>query len=333
MLNMSDSNKTPEGNPDSRKLPSSGGSADGEIDLVETLRKYLFPHWKKYCVAAFVGAVVLASLTYLITPRYKAEVASLVNVSSSSSLLKGSLGGLASLAGMNLNSGDSSAMFNINYVSSRELADAFIAKYDLRHELFYKRYDENGVYKNGASLNKFYVKLLGPNYAGTKDDDVYLTPGPSKEQLYKAFERVFVVNVDQKKMTVTVAVTWMDPIKAKQWANDYIGLANDILKHKAMDESRLKIKYLESQIKEKPEVEVQQAIYSLIENEMKQIAVAESTDQYAFKITQRAYLPERKASPKRWNFLFGGAFLGAFSVFTFLFLPKVLVGAGIRKQK
>lgn len=292
--------------------------SDEEIDLMEILRKHVFPYWKKYCAAAFVGAVLLAAFSYSRMPQYNAEAVSIVNISSASSLLKGSLGSLASLAGVNVSSGDSNAMFNISYINSRELADAFIAKYDLRHELFYKSYDENGAYKQADRLDRLYVKLLGKGYADARDDDVYLAPGPSKEELYKKFQRVFHVNVDQKKMTVLVSVTWKDPIKAKQWANDYIRLANDILKRKAIGESTLKIHYLETQARENTEVEVQQAIYSLIETEMKQIAVAESSDQYAFKVTQRAFLPERRVSPNRYAYLFSGMILGCVGMFGFI---------------
>jgi uncharacterized protein involved in exopolysaccharide biosynthesis len=68
---------------------------------------------------------------------------------------------------------------------------------------------------------------------------------------------------------------------------------------------------------------VQQAIYSLIEDNLKQITIAQSTDEYAFKVVERAYLPERKVFPKRFQFLFGGAVMGILSVLGYLFISSL----------
>ena len=323
---MSDHNEKNDTQPQDGKTQAYGNPgvvSDNEIDLLEILRTHILPHWIKYFVAAFLGAFLLASASYKVTPKYQASVTALINVSSSSSrlMMKGGLSSLATLAGMNINTGDSDYMFNINFIKSRELADAFSDKYNFRHEFFYKQYDENGVFKGEKRTKALYTKLFGGNYAEIGDDDIFLTPGPTKEAVYKKFNRVFSIDIDQKSMTVTISATWKDPIKVKRWANDYMQMANDILKKKAISESNLKIQYLESQIRENPSLEVQQAIYALIESEMKQIAIAESSDEFAFKITQRAFLPEHRASPNRWRFLFSGAFLGAFIMFVYLMLP------------
>lgn len=287
--------------------------ANYDIDLIDVLRTYFLPYWKGYCAAIFLGAVLAVGVSFLFRPRYAAENLSLVNTGSATSSLSGGMGGLrglASLAGVNLNSTDSDAVFNINYVDSRELADAFIEKYGLRRDLFPGDYNEQGLYLGDGGSERAYERLLGRTHGDIEDDDIYLAPGPTKEQVYKKFRKVFSVNVDQKDLTVSVAVTWVDPLVAKRWANDYVQLANDILRQKAIEEARRRIEYLEARVRERPEIEVQQAVYALIESEMKRIAVAEASDQYGFKVLQRAYLPERKISPKRLNYLLGGALAG-----------------------
>jgi len=284
----------------------------GEIDLLALLGKYVFPYWKKYCIWGFVSAVIFAAISYLVTPKFDAIVQAQVQMGSASgsSILKARMGGLSSMLGGQISGGDSEFLYNMNFITSREVADAFMEKYDFRHQLFYKAYDADGNYKNPKKLGKLYKKILGDDYEKDGDEDILLTPGPSKQAMYKAFGKVFMIDVNNKEMTASVSVTWEDPLKAKKWANDYISFVNNILKTKAIRESNLKIKYLESQIKERPEIEVQNSIYGLIEDELKRIAVAESSDQYAFKVIERAFLPERRKSPNRYKYLFIGGFLG-----------------------
>jgi uncharacterized protein involved in exopolysaccharide biosynthesis len=289
----------------------------GEIDLVALLGKYVFPYWKQYCFSSFVTAVIFAALSYLVTPKFDATVQAQVQMGSvsGSSMLKAKLGGLGSMMGLSqMAGGDSEFLYNMNFITSREVADAFMEKYDLRHELFYDDYDEDGNYEKPKKLGKLYRKILGDDYQKDDDEDILLTPGPSKQTMYKAFGKVFTIEVNNKDMTASVSVRWENPLKAKQWANDYISFVNNILKTKAINESNLKIKYLESQIKERPEIEVQNSIYALVEDELKKISVAESSDQYAFKVIERAFLPEKKVFPNRYFFLFGGGFLGCFLV-------------------
>ncbi len=287
---------------------------------------YVFPYWKKYCIWGFVSAVIFAAISYLVTPKYDATVQAQVQMGSASgsSLLKARMGGLASMVGGQMSGGDAECFYNMNFITSREVADAFMEKYDLRHALFYKNYEEDGSYKNPKKLGKLYKKILGDDYQKDNDEDILRTPGPSKQDMYKAFGKVFTIEVNNKDMTASVSVRWEDPLIAKKWANDYMSFANNVLKTKAIRESNLKIKYLESQIKERPEIEVQNSIYALIEDELKRIAVAESSDQYAFKVIERAFLPERRNSPNRYKFLFFGGFLGCFLVLAKAVYPDVV---------
>ncbi len=316
---MQDKSSANKGEPSAPESPSRAvmlASQSDEIDLEALLGKYVLPYWKKYCIWGFAGAVVFTAISYLLTPKYEAGVMAQVQMgaTASSSIMRARMSGLSSMLGLGqMGGGDSDFLYNMNYITSRDVADAFMEKYDFRHELFYDDYEEDGTYLRPKSLAKLYRKVLGEDYLKEDDDDILRTPGPSKQVMYKKFEKVFTIVTDEKNLTVNVSVRWESPLKAKQWANNYISFVNNILRTKAINESNLKIKYLEGQIKERPEIEVQNSIYSLIEDELKKISIAESSDQYAFKVLERAFLPEKKAFPKRFMFLFGGGFLGCFA--------------------
>jgi uncharacterized protein involved in exopolysaccharide biosynthesis len=308
--------------------PQNVATDEGDVDLIALLGKYVFPFWKHYIICSFVFAVIFTALSYRQTPQYEASVTAQVQIASAagSGLLRAKTSGLGAMIGIGQLAGsDSEFLYNMNFVTSREVADAFLQKYDLQREFFSKEYDKDGNYKNPKKLGALYSRIIGADYQKDKDEDILLTPGPSKQAMYKAFRRVFTIDVNSKEMTVSTTVMWKDPLKAKQWANNYIAFVNRILKDKAIRASNLKIQYLESQIKERPEIEVQNSIYGLIEDELKRIAIAESSDEYAFKVIQRAYLPERRSSPNRFKYLFAGGFFGCFLVLARSILPDAIV--------
>jgi len=302
----------------------SNQTIDDEIDLIELFNKYIRPFWKTYLKSALLFAFLFTVVSFRVTPQYKASVALMVNTGESSSS-SSRLGGLASLAGFKMRAnGSSDVLFNINYLQSREVAEAFIKKAGLRKKLFYKALNAEGEFTEKKSLFSFLSSSKSKKNL-VDDEDVLNGIGPSKWSTYKRFKSVFLIDINEKDMTANVSVRWEDPLLAKRWANDYVAFINQILKEKAIHESNLKIQYLESQIGQNSSIEVQQSIYSLVEDELKKIAVAESSDQYAFKIVERAFLPERKVSPKRKRYLVAGGFFGLFIVFARVFYRENLL--------
>ncbi len=81
----------------------------------------------------------------------------------------------------------------------------------------------------------------------------------------------------------------------------------------------LSITYLKKQIENTQLAEMQSMLYSLIEEQMKIILLANVRDEYVFKIIDPAVIPEEKAKPKRFlivlsAFIFG-LFVSMFIVF------------------
>jgi uncharacterized protein involved in exopolysaccharide biosynthesis len=98
---------------------------------------------------------------------------------------------------------------------------------------------------------------------------------------------------------ITVTVDWTDPKVAAQWANEMVALANELLRTRAMDESTRNIDYLNQQLSKTDVVEIRLALYRLIENETKQLMLANGKIEYAFTVIDPAVAPEIRVSPKR----------------------------------
>jgi uncharacterized protein involved in exopolysaccharide biosynthesis len=229
------------------------------------------------CTLAF--AVIAAILAMLAKPSFRAEVV-VVQVSDDkmggAGALLNQVGGLASLMGMNLGMGN----------QGRD-ADAVLMSQNLISE-FIKR----------------HVPLTELFPAGGK------TP-PTLWLGVKQFkETVLTIREDARKGTKTIVIDWRDPAVAARWANDFVALANEMLRNRAIAESTRNIAYLKEQIRQTDVVELQRVMYGLIEAEMKQLTLANGRIEYAFTTVDPAVAPEIRHSPRRTVMVIIGGLIG-----------------------
>jgi uncharacterized protein involved in exopolysaccharide biosynthesis len=115
---------------------------------------------------------------------------------------------------------------------------------------------------------------------------------------------------DKRTGLLTIDVDWEDPAVAAKWANGFVALANERLRARAIDEATRNIAFLNAQIPQTSVVEVQRAIYNLIESETKTLMLANVRMEFAFTVIDPAVPPERKYRPKRSVYVLFGLFLG-----------------------
>ena len=189
----------------------------------------------------------------------------------------GQLGGLASIAGLNLNSNGAETE-RPAVLQSRGLVEAFVRRYNL-------------------------VPLL------VKESKLPAAPWYAVE----IFRRTLLdIHEEKLKGTTTITVDWRDPVVAARWANDFVRLANDLLRDRAIAESTRNVEYLNQQVAKTNVVELQHVLYQLIENETKNLMLAHGRLEYAFTVVDPAVPPEMKFSPHRTLMVISGLFLGGF---------------------
>jgi uncharacterized protein involved in exopolysaccharide biosynthesis len=237
---------------------------------------------QKYLVLAIslLGGVIAAIFALTAVPIYQAQV-TVTEVSdtamSGASSLMGQLGSLASVAGLNLNTNGSDAE-RPAVLQSRALIAAFVNKYKLAPLL--QRKSEH-TQSEWLAVERFR-------------------------------ESVFDLHEDKLKGTTTISILWRDPAVAARWANDIVGLANEMLRTRAIQESTRNIEYLNEQLKKTTVVEIQRVMYSLIENETKSLMLAQGRIEYAFAVVDPAVAPEIRYSPRRTLWVISGLFAGGF---------------------
>jgi capsular polysaccharide biosynthesis protein len=134
---------------------------------------------------------------------------------------------------------------------------------------------------------------------------------PTAWDAYRLFDRnVRFVNKDVKTGLVTLAIEWRDPDSAALWANRLVQRINAERRAEAIREAETSISYLKEQLAETSLVEMQQAIYQLIESKIRKIMVAKSLDEYAFRVIDPAVPPQEYSSPRRVPIIILGIVFG-----------------------
>jgi len=191
--------------------------------------------------------------------------------------------GLASLAGISL-PGSGSKQESVAVLQSELLTSSYIRDNNLLPLLFEKQWDPATKQWKVSSKKKTPTLWKG-------------------NQFFR--KRVRSLVDDKKTGMVVMSIRWKDPGVAAKWANDLVKLTNDYLREKAIRESERNIAYLSDQARKTTLVEARKAIYSLLEDEINKSMLARGREEYALKVIDPAYPPERPAS-------YGGLFLAMF---------------------
>lgn len=259
---------------DGQLLASHEGEVISLADLLNALRKHIIGVMAIFAVC--VGVAIAYALAA--TPLYRAEVTIRPiqdRQQGAASALMGQLGGIASLAGINLPGGGGDDLLPV--LRSRLLAQEFIRLHNLDRVIL-----------------------------DTSD------PSPSMWKAVDAFKKnILTITEDRRSGTVGVSVTWTDPKVAAEWANAFVTLADKQIRARDKLDAERSLKYLQDQVTKTKVLEMQRALYSLIENETRTLMLADARENYALTILDPAFVPEYRVSPKRTMIAVLGAIVGA----------------------
>lgn len=257
-----------------------------EIDLADVWR-VLVAGWRPIALVTLACAALALAAALLLPPVYRAEtlLAPVENSDKSTGPLL-SFGVLEGFSGLGA-SGGGDAAEALATLTSRVFTDAFIKEEGLMPVLFAERWDAaTRTWKADAEM-------------------------PTAWDAYDVFNRrVRFVSKDIKTGLITLAIEWRDPEAASRWANRLVQRINAERRAAAIREAETNIAYLKEQLAETSIVEMQQAIYQLIEAKIKTIMVAKSLDEYAFKVIDPAASPQDPVRPRRAAIVVLGVLFG-----------------------
>ncbi|WP_129777774.1 Wzz/FepE/Etk N-terminal domain-containing protein [Peristeroidobacter soli] len=250
--------------------------------------------WIAACVVLFT--LVSAAAAFIITPVYRATTVMVaVDIEKNGMGMLGSalgqFGGLASLAGLNLGSGNAAAEESLAVLRSREFTEAFIRDNNLMPQLFEKRWDKDKQQWKG-------------------DPEKY----PTLAQACKYFDKkVRRLSQDKKSGLITMNIDWRDRATAAAWANELVSRLNAEMRARAIATTNSSVTYLQNELAGTNMVEARQSIGRLMEAQINRRMFANVTEEYALRVVDRALEPDRKEDivrPKKAMIIAIGACLG-----------------------
>lgn len=269
-------------------------SYDDDWDIAKLLQR-LRAGWLWMVAFTLLGGVALAVYAAISPTVYRATTVLLPGgaersgLGSALSSALGSFGGLASLAGVNLPSGSPSTEEAIAVLRSREFTAKFIERHSMLTQLFPENWDSER-------------KIWKPNRGGT----------PTMSQAIRRFNLLRGVSTDRKTGLISVTVNWRDPKLAASWANALVDDVNAEMRRRAIAHADAALNFLRRELESTGVIDTRDAINRLIEAQVNQRMLANVTPEFAFRVVDRASMPDRYdvVAPRRALLLAIGLIVG-----------------------
>ena len=268
---------------------------DDEIDLRELFATLWAGKWLIILVTIIFAAGGVAYGLYK-PDIFQSSVLLAPTDGGGASGLSGQLGGLASLAGVNIGQDSSS-----NTAIAKEVLQsrAFLANFINRHELAVPLLGTAG-WNLRESRWTYDREVYNPDTEEWGLDDERQSLKPTDWDLVKTFkENHLSVSENSDNGMITVSVKSQSPIAAKNWAEWLVRDINEHMRSQDIEEAEASIGYLEGKLNETNIAGMQQVFYQLIESETRTVMLANAQKEYVFKTVDPAVVPQEKSEPKR----------------------------------
>jgi len=282
---------------------------DDEIDLRE-LFGALWAGSRKIIAITAVFAFVSVIYALSLSDQYKATVLLAPAHSDSSDLsgALGQLGGLASLAGVDISGGDSSeAQMAQEIMKSWSFIDVFIAENNISVEVYAAEGWSRG--SNELQIDDDIYDAETKTWLIENDNTGEVGP-PSSWVLFQAFSERLVVSENKKSGLVSVSIEYYSPQIAKQWLDMYVAAINAHMQQRQMEKVTNNINYLQAQIEKTSIAEMREVFYTIIAEQTKNKMMTEASPEYAFVAVSPSMVPEVTSQPQRRFIYILGTLLG-----------------------
>lgn len=307
---------------------SSGPDVESRLQRIETslfsasnlmrfdVYQFAASLWRgKWFIGAVTATFTLAFglVAFWLPDEYKAESVLMPAVdpgSSSLSGLAGSLGGLASLAGINPR-GDSAsdrATMAKELVKSWDFLERFARDNNLQVALVAAQgWERKG---NRLVIDPKVYDVGAGRWVRQFNSDLGESAEPSGWELFHEMEKRIDVTESKETGLITLSVKHYSPTIAKELVEKLVASVNRFLQERDKQEALKSIVFLEGQIARTNLSEMKNVFYGLIEEQTKTLMLAEASTEYALKTVSPPKVPEQRSAPRRALICTLGALLG-----------------------
>lgn len=294
---------------------------DDEIDL----RELFSTLWRgKWIIILFTIVAAAAGVVYALSKPniYQASVLlAPAQDEGGARGISGQLGGLASLAGINIGgSGANQTVMAKEVLQSRAFLTDFIHHHNLIVPLMAT--EAWNMEREQWVINR---KIYNPENKEWLLDDEGESLEPTNWDMVKKFKEVHLgISSNDKTGMVTISIKSQSPPVARDWAEKIAHDINEHMREQDVTEAKARIAYLEKKLGDTNIAGMQQVFYQLIESETRTVMLANARNEYIFKTVDPSVIPQEKSEPKRALVVIVatmlGGMLGVFTVFVTAFI-------------
>ena len=280
---------------------------DDEIDLSELFHLL----WDKiFYIGAITSIFSLISIIYaLMMPNIYQSKATLMAVEQSSGMsgMVGRYSGMASLAGISLDSKsgskDQEAIARIK--SFEFFSNNFLPNMKLENLMAVKKWNQasNTLTYYASDFNsesRQWLRKAKPTRSNI----------PTAQEAYEEFVEIMSVNKDKKTNLVTLMVEHKSPFIAQQWVEIMINQIDQVMRDQDRQTATKSIEYLNSLAPTVINEDIKKALSALQQEQMKRLMMVEANDNYVFKVLDSPIAAELKSKPMRSLIVIWGTILG-----------------------
>ncbi len=146
---------------------------------------------------------------------------------------------------------------------------------------------------------------------------------PTAGDAYRFFAKgVLNVSEDKKTSLVTLSIKWRNPDQAADWANKLTSRLNGEMRLRAQQQADASVGFLKKELDSTLDIGTEEAVNRLMEVEIKRRMLANTRQEYAFRVVERAFAPEPKdkVSPKKFLMFVMGLVLALFLTVVGIFM-------------
>lgn len=151
--------------------------------------------------------------------------------------------------------------------------------------------DALGILRSDALISRFISDRGILNQVTRYDPESGKRP-PELAEAVRSFKGS-ILQIDEDKFSglTTVSIDWDNPATAVEWTNGFVQLANDVVRERSIENATRGNEYLQRELERNSSVELRQAIYGLMESNIKMVMLATTREELAFTIIDPAVLP------------------------------------------
>lgn len=300
---------------------------DKDVSVAELLKVAWDSRVENFLLFIFVISLAVV-MSIFKQDRYTAEVLLMPTEEASGgglSAISNSLGGLASLAGVDISSGNGRQVSEaVEVLRSRKFLISFIEEQNLSADIVAAKYwDSNAnkiIYDDrlfDSSENKWIRTEGGRN-----------SVPPSMLEVYEVFKGDFDVSHDRSEGFVRLKVTHYSPYAARDWLLNIVRKLNLTMREDSIRLAETSRLFLERELERSQVADMRVVFYEMIEEQVKRKMLASVREEYVFKIVDPPLVEEEPSEPNRIVIILSGIFMGIVVMFV-----KVLVQVSSQKAR